>query len=127
MTVHGLPWRVDAVSYTKPPMAKMDLYGIDLVAPAAACSVTLDGTAAGANDGYTNVNYDNTSGTWTFGPGGDLRSWAVSKCLGVINSGDDQRVSGPSTVVPEQDITSPYPRPTVMAGEMAAIMIAAAG
>jgi hypothetical protein len=109
VAVHGLPWHENALSFNKTAgVTTGTISGIDLVATAPGCSATLDGTAAGANNGVTKITYTNSTGKIKLlGPGGNLHSYAVSGCFGLVNTGDAQQASGSGTVTPKQTITSP--------------------
>jgi hypothetical protein len=107
VTVHGLPWKLNAQSF-KSGVTTGTISGIDLVATAPGCSATLDGTGAGKNNGVTKATYTNSTGKIKLlGPGGNLHSYAVSGCFGLVNNGDVQQASGTETVTPKQTITSP--------------------
>jgi hypothetical protein len=107
VTSHGLPWKLNATSFAS-GVTTGTISGIDLVASTTGCSATLDGTAAGANNGKTKITYSNSTGKITLlSSGGNLHSWAVSGCFGLINNGDVQKASGSGTVSPKQTITSP--------------------
>ena len=107
VAVHGLPWKLNAVSF-KSGVTTGTISGIDLVATAPGCSATLDGTGAGKNNGVTKATYTNSTGKIKLlGPGGNLHSYAVSGCFGLVNNNDPQQASGTETVTPKQTITSP--------------------
>jgi hypothetical protein len=104
--VHGLPWKLDATSY-KNGTTSGTVSGIDLVATATGCKATLDGTGAGKDNGMTKITYSNSSGKLSLlGPGGNLHSWAVSGCFGLVKNGDPEQASGTETVTPKQTIKS---------------------
>jgi hypothetical protein len=109
VATHGLPWKENATSYNATTgVTTGNISGIDLVATAPGCSATLDGTAAGANNGKTKITYTNSTGKIKLlGSGGNLHSYAVSGCFGLVNNGDVQQASGSGTVTPKQTITSP--------------------
>ena len=108
VTVHGLPWKLNAASYNSATgVTSGTISGIDLVATAPGCSATLDGTAAGANNGITNATYTNSTGKIKLLGSGNLHSYAVSGCFGLVNNGDVQKASGTETVTPKQTVTSP--------------------
>jgi len=110
VAVHGLPWKLNAKSFSATTgVTKGNVTGIDLVATTTGCSATLDGTAAGANNGITGISYNNGTGKLklTSGGGADLHSWGVVGCFGLVNNGDVQKASGTLTVTPKQKITSP--------------------
>jgi hypothetical protein len=109
VAVNGLPWKLNATSFNATTgVTSGNISGIDLVATAPGCSATLDGTAAGANNGKTKISYTNsTSKIKLLATGGNLHSWAVSGCFGLINNGDVQQATGSGTVKPSQTITSP--------------------
>jgi hypothetical protein len=107
VAVHGLPWYLNATSYTS-GVTHGTISGIDLKATATGCSATLDGTAAGKDNGKVAGTYTNSTGVLKLlSTGGNLHAWAVSGCLGLINTGDPAQASGHATVTPRQTITSP--------------------
>ena len=107
VTANGFPWFLNATS-SRSGVTHGTITGIDLVATATGCSATLDGTAAGADNGKVAVTYTNSTGVLKIlGTGGNLHDWAVSGCLGLVNSGDPEVASGSTTVTPKQTITSP--------------------
>jgi hypothetical protein len=105
----SLPWEMNALSYNSTTgVTTGSIEDIDLHASTTGCSATLDGTAAGANNGLTKITYTNSTGKIKLlGGGGNLHSWAVSGCFGLVNNGDAQQASGSGTVTPKQTITSP--------------------
>jgi hypothetical protein len=108
VTTHGLPWKLNATSYNASTgVTKGSISGIDLKATNPLCNATLDGTGAGKNNGKTNLTYTNSSGKINLVGTGNLHSYAVSGCAGLINNGDVQKASGTQTVSPKQKITSP--------------------
>ena len=109
VTTHGLPWKLNASSFNATTgVTTGNISGIDLVATAPGCSATLDGTGAGKNNGVTKVSYSNSTGKLKLlASGGNLHSYAVSGCFGLVNNGDAQQASGTETVTPKQTITSP--------------------
>ena len=107
VTANGFPWFLNATSYAS-GVTTGTITGIDLVATATGCSATLDGTAAGADNGTIKVKYTNSTGKLTIlSTGGNLHDWGVVGCLGLENNGDPQDASGTTTVTPKQTITSP--------------------
>jgi hypothetical protein len=109
VAVHGLPWKENAMSYNSTSgVTTGTISGIDLVASTTGCKATLDGTGAGKNNGVTKITYTNSTGKIKLlASGGNLHSYAVSGCFGLINNGDPQQASGSGTVTPKQTITSP--------------------
>jgi hypothetical protein len=109
VTTHGLPWHENALSFNKTAgVTTGTISGIDLVATTTGCTATLDGTAAGANNGVTKMTYTNSTGKIKLlGTGGNLHSYAVVGCFGLVNNNDVQQASGSGTVTPKQTITSP--------------------
>ena len=110
LTVHGLPWTLNALSYnsasgvTRGSLAGIHLHGSPHLA---GCILTLDGTAAHANDGKVKFTYTNSTGKLSFVPtGGNLHFYKVI-CFGLFNSGDPAVMTGTLTVSPKQEITSP--------------------
>jgi hypothetical protein len=109
VTANGLPWKLNATSYdVKTGVTTGTITGIDIQATTTGCAATLDGTAAGADDGMVKFTYTNSTGAFELLPaGGNLHYWAVSGCLGLVESGDPAQASGSTTVKPKQTITSP--------------------
>jgi hypothetical protein len=102
-----LPWKLNAVSYNASTgVTTGNISGIILVATAPGCSATLEGATSGS-PGKTSVSYNNNTGVLKLTGGGNLHSWMVSGCLGLVNNGDVQKASGSTTVTPKQTITSP--------------------
>ncbi len=105
----SLPWEVNALSYNATTGTTTgSLEDIDLRASATGCTAALDGTALGSNNGLTKFTYSNSTGTLSLlGPGGNLHSWGVVGCFGLVNNGDPQQASGSGAVSPKQTIKSP--------------------
>jgi hypothetical protein len=107
VATHGLPWKLNAVKY-KNGVTTGTITGIDLVATAPGCSATLDGTKAGADNGKVGASYNNSTGVLKLlGAGGNLHSWAVTGCFGLVKNGDPQDASGSLKMSPKQKVTSP--------------------
>jgi hypothetical protein len=99
-TSNALPWALNAVSY-KSGVTSGTLSG-------KSCTATLDGTAAGANNGQIDLTYTNSSGKLAvLGTGSSLAIYNVSGCDGLLTSGDPVALSGTYTITPKQKITSP--------------------
>ena len=109
VAANGFPWYLSTTSYDSTTgVTTGTITGLDLVATATGCSATLDGTAAGADNGTIKVKYTNSTGKLTIlSTGGNLHDWGVVGCLGLENNGDPQDASGTTTVTPKQTITSP--------------------
>jgi hypothetical protein len=105
----SLPWEVNALTYNATTHTTTGtLEDIDLRASTTGCSAALDGTALGSNNGKTKFTYSNTTGTLKLlGSGGNLHSWGVVGCFGLVNNGDVQQASGSGSLTPKQTITSP--------------------
>ncbi|HEY1916781.1 MAG TPA: hypothetical protein VGH27_14510 [Streptosporangiaceae bacterium] len=112
VAAHGLPWTMDAVGYDATTGEVTGaIGGIDLVVNGPGCSATLDGTAAGADDGLTTFTYTNSSSQLTLGATGNLHWWGVSGCSGLVGNDGPAQASGTITVTPAQVITqscAPY-------------------
>jgi hypothetical protein len=108
VAVKGLPWKLNATSF-KSGVTTGSISGIELIATKTGlCSATLDGTAAGKHNGVTKITYTNSTGKLALlGPGGNLHSYNVHGCAGLIKNNDPQQASGSGTVTPKQTITSP--------------------
>jgi hypothetical protein len=103
----GFPWFLNASSFSS-GVTTGTITGIHLKASATGCSAILDGTGASADNGKVKVKYTNSTGVLKIlGSGGNLHDWAVSGCLGLVNSGDPEVASGSTKVSPIQKITSP--------------------
>ena len=109
VATHGLPWKENATSFNATTgVTTGNISGIDLVATAPGCSATLDGTGAGMNNGLDKITYTNSTGKIKLlGAGGNLHSFAVAGCFGLVNNNDPQQASGSGTVTPKQKVTSP--------------------
>jgi uncharacterized repeat protein (TIGR01451 family) len=106
-TANALPWDLNTQYYAK-GAATGTVTGIDATLSGAGCTATLDGTAAGADNGQVDVSYTNSSGTLTVLPtGGNLTLGKVSGCAGLLKSGDGMTLSGSYKVGPGQTLTSP--------------------
>jgi hypothetical protein len=107
VAVQHLPWKLNAASYNATSgVTTGTISGIVLVATAPGCSATLEGATSGS-PGKVKVSYTNSTGVLKLLGGGNLHSWMVSGCLGLVNNGDAQAASGSLTVSPKQKITSP--------------------
>jgi len=109
VAVKGLPWKLNATSFNKTTgVTTGNISGIELVATGPNCKATLDGTGAGKHNGMTQVTYTNSTGKLALlGPGGNLHSYAVTGCFGLIMNNDVQQAAGSGGVTPKQTITSP--------------------
>lgn len=106
-TSNALPWALNAASYTGGVTSGM-ITGIDATLTSSGCSATLDGTAAGADNGQVGITYSNSSGQLAvLATGGNLTFSAISGCLGLISNGDAATASATYTLSPKQKITSP--------------------
>jgi hypothetical protein len=109
LTAHGLPWKLNALTYVSAGgVTTASLTGIGFTALGPGCHLTVDGTAARANDGRTKFTYTNSTGKLKLiSGGGNLTFYAVSGCFGLFNDGDHAVMTGTLTVSPKQKITSP--------------------
>ena len=109
VAVKGLPWKLNAVSFNKTTgVTTGTISGIELLATGTGCKAELDGTGAGKHNGMTQVTYTNSTGKLALlGPGGNLHSYAVTGCFGLIMNNDVQQAAGSGGVTPKQTITSP--------------------
>lgn len=103
---HGFPWYLNATSYHA-GVTTGTLTSIDLVITGTGCSATVDGTAAGADNGQEGFTYTTSTSTLTLTDHGNLHAWAVSGCLGLIGDGDPEPFTGSLRITPHQAITSP--------------------
>ena len=72
----------------------------------AACHFVIDGTAAGAFDGIAQFSYSDSAHTLKLLPAGtNLHFYKVSKCAGVVHSGDSAAYLASYTLSPGQTIT----------------------
>jgi hypothetical protein len=109
VTAHGLPWKLNAVSYDKTTgVTTGTITGADATLSGPSCSADADGTGAGKDNGTVTFTYTNSSGKLkVLTTGGNLHIYDVSGCGGLINSGDPATISASYTVRPKQTITSP--------------------
>jgi len=85
-----------------------NITGIHLALSGPNCSVDIDGTADGANNGKVRVSYTNgTHKLKLLANGGNLHLYNVNGCDSLVNSGDATHFTGTYTVTPKQTITSP--------------------
>jgi hypothetical protein len=104
---NALPWALNTLTYNA-GVTDGTVTGIDATLSGAGCTATVDGTAAGADNGQVNVSYTNSTGRMQLlASGGNLTLDNVSGCAGLINSGDAATLIGTYTVTPKQLITSP--------------------
>jgi carboxypeptidase family protein len=107
-TSNALPWPVNALSYDAGVTAG-DLSGIDatLGGTSNSCSVTVDGPAAGADNGWAGITYTNkTHELNILSTSGNLHFGDVSNgCLGAFNDGDTATANGTYQISPAQTIT----------------------
>jgi hypothetical protein len=104
-----MPWYLNAVSYNKKTgVTSGTITGIHSVLSntTLGCSITVDGTAAGAKDGMVKFTYRNSTHKLTILAKGDnLHAYKVtSGCLGLVNSGDGASFHGVYVVRPHQKI-----------------------
>jgi uncharacterized repeat protein (TIGR01451 family) len=106
-TSNALPWALNAASYSG-GVTSGAVTGVDVTLSGTGCTATLDGTAAGADNGQLGVSYANASHQLAGLTSGDaLAFYNVTGCSGLFNTGDPATVSGTYTITPAQTITSP--------------------
>ena len=106
-TSNALPWALNAASYSGGVTAGT-VTGADVSLSGTGCTATLDGTAAGADNGQLGVSYTNGSHQLAGLTSGDaLAFYNVTGCSGLFNTADPATVSGTYTISPTQTITSP--------------------
>jgi len=108
ITLRGLPWPI-SVTADHSGVVHGTISHIEIIAVLpAGCRFTLDGTAAGALDGAVQFSYSNSAHTLKLLPAGaNLHFYKVSKCAGVVHSGDAAAYLASYTLSPGQTITSP--------------------
>jgi hypothetical protein len=110
-TLHpaGLPWQVNFSSYNATAgVVRGTISHIRITALGTAdCAFVLDGTSATGSDGEVPFRYTDSAGQLTLTTGDNLHFYNVSKCLGIVNTGDAATLSATFTVSPKQAITSP--------------------
>jgi hypothetical protein len=107
VTTNGLPWKLNAKSYNSSTgVTTGTITGIDATLSGPSCSATVDGTAAGADNGMVKATYTNSTGKLKIlTTGGNLHIYNVSGCAGLIATGDATTFSATYTVSPKQTIT----------------------
>ena len=107
MKTGHLPWKLNASSF-KSGVTTGTITGIHATLSGPACTATVDGTGASANNGKVKVTYTNSTGKLkVLASGGNLHVYNVSGCAGQINNKDATTFTGTYTVSPKQTITSP--------------------
>jgi hypothetical protein len=108
-TTSALPWSLNIASFnTVQDVVHGSVTGIDMTLSRVnpLCTMTLDGTAAGAHNGYVKYSYDDKTAKITFGKtGGGLFLYNVSGCGTGFANNDPMAIIGVYTVSPPQDIT----------------------
>jgi hypothetical protein len=107
MAFNGLPWTLNTASYGS-GVTSGTIAGIDATLSGSSCSATLDGTAAGADNGTAGTTYTNaTTALALLTSGSNLTLYNISGCAGLINNGDQVTVSATYKIAPKQKIISP--------------------
>ena len=109
VTTSHFPWSLNAVSFNSTSgVTTGTLTGIHATLTGPGCSAVVDGTSATADNGKVSATYTNSTGVLkTLTTGGNLHTYSVSGCFGLIHSGDSATFSGTYAVSPKQTITSP--------------------
>jgi hypothetical protein len=104
-----LPWHLNAVSYSRSTGTTTGtITGIHATLSGTSCTAIVDGTGAAKNNGMVRVTYGNKTHKLTvLASGGNLHTYSVKGCLGLIKSGDGSSFTGAYAVSPAQTITSP--------------------
>jgi hypothetical protein len=103
----AFPWHLNAASFSA-GVTTGTITHIHATLTGPACSATVDGTGATANNGMVKAKYSNSTGKLiTLTSGGNLHVYNVSGCAGLINTGDATTFSGSYAISPKQTITSP--------------------
>jgi hypothetical protein len=104
-----IPWHLNAQSYDKATgTTSGTITGIHIAITGPTCSVVVDGTGSGKDDGRIGFRYVNKTHKLTFpDSGGNLHYYSVNGCLGLVKSGDSANLHATSTLSPAQTITSP--------------------
>jgi hypothetical protein len=113
LTPHGLPWRLNLISYNAAAgVARGTVRGLKLtfsILENPSCSFVVNGTSGAAADGVVAVSYSDPAGPLRIlRTGGNLHFYHVRKgCLGLVGDGDPATLSATYAVTPAQAITSP--------------------
>jgi hypothetical protein len=117
MTFSHFPMGIRAVSYDPSTGVTTGVItGIHLTLSTAfgapACTGTIDGTGANANNGKVHFSFFNSGGELHFNVGSNLHAYNISGCSGLIHSGDAisyRAITGPknTTSAMPNTITSP--------------------
>ncbi len=104
-----LPWHVNLSSYNAATgVVHGTVSHIQITLAGDGCTAVIDGTSGTASDGKVRFTYTDSTGQLTvLTTGSNLHYYDVSDCLGLINSGDQVRLSATFTISPKQAITSP--------------------
>lgn len=107
VTAKGLPWRVDAKGYDPSRTASVTVWlgwaWWWWLIVFAGCTADVHGTTT--RNGYTYLSYSDQSGAIALGQKDSLQAADVKGCLGLINNGDPQQISGKDTLTPLQVFT----------------------
>jgi hypothetical protein len=107
VTPSDFPWSLNISSFnTVKDVVHGSITGINFTMTAGGCSVVLDGTRAGAHNGYVKYSYSNKTGQITIAKtDGQLIFYNAVGCGSIIRTDDPVTADAVYTVIPPQDIT----------------------
>jgi hypothetical protein len=108
LTGADFPWSFNIASFnTVKDVVHGSITGMNFTLTSGSCNAVLDGTRAGAHDGFVKYSYSNKTGHITVAnTNGKLILYNVAPACGArFGNGDPITVEGTYTVIPPQDIT----------------------
>jgi hypothetical protein len=101
----ALPWHLN-LSADHAGIVTGTVSHMRITVKAIGCTAVFDGTGATARDGTVRFRYDNATGILTLlATGGNLHTYNVTGCAGIINDNDPVTLGATLTVTPKQAIT----------------------
>lgn len=109
LRARDLPWHLNLLSYNATTgVVTGNLSHLQIRFSFPSCTAVIDGTSGVASDGTVKFSYSDRTGVLRLRTsGGNLHSYNVKGCAGLINTGDSATISATFTVSPKQSITSP--------------------
>jgi hypothetical protein len=109
LTPSALPWDLNGTSYNPTTgVTAGTVTGIHATLSGSSCSLTIDGTSSGADNGEITDSFSNSTNQLDLlTSGGNLHVYNVSGCFGLFSNGDGMTMSASYTLSPAQVITSP--------------------
>lgn len=106
VTAGHLPWKINASSYNSTTgVTTGTITGIHAKLSGPGCTAIVDGTSSTANNGKVKVTYTNKTAVLKVSTsGGNLHTYSVNGCAGLVKSGDADTFSASYVLSPKQTI-----------------------